>query len=151
VRVRIVAVGTRMPGWVTQAYEDYIRRLRPQFRVDLVELAIGKNKNDEGKRLLEKVRDDYLVALDEHGKSLTTLAVAKVARRAPTGWPGPVFRHRRTGRARSGNPRSCRLALVIVGTHVPACHGAGDIGRAAVSRGVGIAKSPVSSRVKGCD
>jgi 23S rRNA (pseudouridine1915-N3)-methyltransferase len=77
VRVRIVAVGTRMPGWVTQAYEDYVRRLRPQFRVDLVELAIGKNKNDEGKRLLEKVRDDYLVALDEHGKSLTTLAVAK--------------------------------------------------------------------------
>jgi 23S rRNA (pseudouridine1915-N3)-methyltransferase len=77
VRVRIVAVGTRMPGWVTQAYEDYIRRLRPQFRVDLVELETGKNKSDEGKRLLERVRDDYLVALDERGKSLTTLAVAK--------------------------------------------------------------------------
>jgi 23S rRNA (pseudouridine1915-N3)-methyltransferase len=77
VRVRIVAVGTRMPGWVTQAYEDYVRRLRPQLRIDLVELPIGKNKNEEGKRLLERVREDYLVALDEHGKSLTTLALAK--------------------------------------------------------------------------
>jgi 23S rRNA (pseudouridine1915-N3)-methyltransferase len=77
VRVRIVAVGTRMPGWVTQAYEDYVRRLRSQLRIDLVELAVGKSKSDEDKRLLARVRDDYVVALDEHGKSLTTLALAK--------------------------------------------------------------------------
>ncbi|MEO8016265.1 MAG: 23S rRNA (pseudouridine(1915)-N(3))-methyltransferase RlmH [Pseudomonadota bacterium] len=76
-RVRIVAVGTRMPGWVTQAYEEYTRRLRSGMRVDLEELTVGKNKNDEEKRLLERVGDDYLVALDEHGKSLTTVALAK--------------------------------------------------------------------------
>jgi 23S rRNA (pseudouridine1915-N3)-methyltransferase len=76
-RVRIVAVGTRMPGWVTQAYEDYTRRLRSHLRIDLEELAVGKSKADEEKRLLERVDDDYLVALDEHGKSLTTLEVAK--------------------------------------------------------------------------
>ena len=63
-RVRIVAVGTRMPGWVTQAYEDYIRRLRSQLRIDLVELPVGKNKNDEGKRLLERVGE--LLALFDH-------------------------------------------------------------------------------------
>jgi 23S rRNA (pseudouridine1915-N3)-methyltransferase len=77
VRVRIVAVGTRMPGWVTQAYEDYTRRLRTAMRVDLEELAVGKNKGDEEKRLIERVGDDYLVALDEHGKSLTTLELAR--------------------------------------------------------------------------
>ena len=38
---------------------------------------VGKNKADEEKRLLERVGDDYLVALDEHGKSLTTLELAK--------------------------------------------------------------------------
>ncbi|HEV7606928.1 MAG TPA: 23S rRNA (pseudouridine(1915)-N(3))-methyltransferase RlmH [Steroidobacteraceae bacterium] len=76
-RIRIVAVGTRMPEWVTQAYEEYTRRLRSGMRVDLEELAVGKNKNDEEKRLLERVGDDYLVALDEHGKSLTTVALAK--------------------------------------------------------------------------
>jgi 23S rRNA (pseudouridine1915-N3)-methyltransferase len=76
-RVRIVAVGTRMPGWVTQAYEDYTRRLRSHLRIDLEELAVGKSKADEEKRLLERTGDDYVVALDEHGKSLTTLEVAK--------------------------------------------------------------------------
>jgi len=77
VRVRIVAVGTRMPEWVTQAYDDYTRRLRSSMRVDLEELAVGKNKSDEEKRLLERAGDDYLVTLDEHGKSLTTVELAK--------------------------------------------------------------------------
>ena len=76
-RVRIVAVGTRMPEWVTQAYEDYTRRMRSSMRIDLEELPVGKNKAEEEKRLLERVGDDYVAALDEHGKSLTTVELAK--------------------------------------------------------------------------
>jgi 23S rRNA (pseudouridine1915-N3)-methyltransferase len=76
VRVRILAVGTRMPGWVTTAYDDYTRRLRGSMRVDLEELPV-RNKADEEKRLLERVGDDCLVALDEHGKTRTTLELAK--------------------------------------------------------------------------
>ena len=74
-RVRILAVGTRMPAWVTTAYEDYTRRLRSGMRVDLEELAV-KSKAEEEKRLLDRVGDDYVVALDEHGKSLTTPQLA---------------------------------------------------------------------------
>ena len=66
-----------MPGWVTQAYDDYTRRLRTALRIDLEELPVGKSKLEEEKRLLERTGDDYLVALDEHGKSLTTLELAK--------------------------------------------------------------------------
>lgn len=76
-RVRIVAIGTRMPAWVTTAYEDYTRRMRGTLRVDLDELAVGRGKADEQKRLLERAGDDYLVALDEHGKTKTTLELAK--------------------------------------------------------------------------
>lgn len=75
-RVRILAVGTRMPGWVTTAYEDYTRRLRSAMRVDLEELTV-KSKAEEEKRLLDRIGDDYVVALDEHGKSRTTLELAK--------------------------------------------------------------------------
>ena len=75
-RVRILAVGTRMPGWVTQAYEDYTRRMRSGMRVDLEEIQV-RSKADEEKRLLDRIGDDYLVALDERGKSLTTLQLAK--------------------------------------------------------------------------
>jgi 23S rRNA (pseudouridine1915-N3)-methyltransferase len=77
VRVRILAVGTRMPGWVTAAYEDYTRRMRSAMRVDLEEIPVGRAKANEEKRLLALLGDDYLVALDERGKSLTTLQLAK--------------------------------------------------------------------------
>ena len=66
-----------MPEWVTQAYEDYTRRMRSSMRIDLEELPVGKNKAEEEKRFLERVGDDYVAALDEHGKSLTTVELAK--------------------------------------------------------------------------
>jgi len=66
-----------MPEWVTTAYEDYTRRMRKDMRVDLEEIPVGRVKADEEKRLLERIGDDYLVALDERGKSLTTLQLAK--------------------------------------------------------------------------
>jgi 23S rRNA (pseudouridine1915-N3)-methyltransferase len=76
-RVRILAVGTRMPEWVTAGYEEYTRRMRKDMRVDLEEIPVGRARADEEKRLLERIGDDYLVALDERGKSLTTLQLAK--------------------------------------------------------------------------
>ena len=76
-RVRILAVGTRMPGWVTTAYEEYTRRLRGAMRIDLEEIPVGRARADEEKKLLDRIGDDYLVALDERGKSLTTLQIAR--------------------------------------------------------------------------
>ena len=66
-----------MPEWVTSAYQDYTRRLRSSMRVDLEELTVGKSKAEEEKRFLERLGDDYLVALDEHGKSRTTIELAQ--------------------------------------------------------------------------
>jgi len=66
-----------MPEWVTTAYEDYTRRMRKDMRIDLEEIPVGRAKADEEKRLLDRIGDDYLVALDEHGKSLTTLQLAR--------------------------------------------------------------------------
>jgi 23S rRNA (pseudouridine1915-N3)-methyltransferase len=66
-----------MPEWVSTAYEDYTRRMRKDMRVDLEEIPVGRAKADEEKRLLERIGDDYLVALDERGKSLTTLQLAR--------------------------------------------------------------------------
>jgi len=66
-----------MPAWVTTAYDDYTRRLRRDMRIDLEEIPVGRTKSDEEKRLLERIGDDYLVALDERGKSLTTLDLSR--------------------------------------------------------------------------
>jgi 23S rRNA (pseudouridine1915-N3)-methyltransferase len=85
-RVRLIAVGSRMPKWVREAYEDYITRLGSGLKVTLTEIEPGprsagrppqKAMDTEAQRLLASVRkDDYVVALDERGAEMTTRELA---------------------------------------------------------------------------
>ena len=85
-RLRLIAVGTRPPSWVRQAYEEYSRRLGPQLKLDLVEIEPGprspgtspaKAIEAEARKILTRVRQqEFVVALDEHGQELTTRALA---------------------------------------------------------------------------
>jgi 23S rRNA (pseudouridine1915-N3)-methyltransferase len=75
-----------MPKWVREAYEDYITRLGSAVKISLVEIEPGlrsgtrtpqKAMEAEGQRLLAALRkDEYVVALDEHGSQMTTREVA---------------------------------------------------------------------------
>lgn len=80
-RVRLLAVGTRMPDWINAGFEDYARRLPPQWAFALKEIPVsrrrpadpGRCKTDEGERLLAALPDDmHLVVLDERGSSWRT-------------------------------------------------------------------------------
>ena len=85
-RVRLIAIGSRMPKWVREAYEDYITRLGSTLKISLVEIEPGprsgarspqKAMEAEGQKLLSALRkDEYVVALDEHGSQMTTREVA---------------------------------------------------------------------------
>ena len=85
-RMRLIAVGTRMPGWVRQGYEDYITRLGPSLKLSLTEIEPGprtagrapqKAIEVEAQKLLAAVRkDDYVVVLDERGAEMTTRELA---------------------------------------------------------------------------
>jgi 23S rRNA (pseudouridine1915-N3)-methyltransferase len=85
-RVRLIAVGSRMPKWVREAYEDYITRLGPGLKITLTEIEPGARSagrppqramETEGQRLLAAVRkDDYVVALDERGSEMSTRELA---------------------------------------------------------------------------
>ena len=85
-KLRIIAVGHKMPAWVTQGFEDYAKRMPREATVELVELkpdkrAAGKGgeqvRDAEARRILEAAGKDYLVALDEHGQQTTTLQLAE--------------------------------------------------------------------------
>jgi 23S rRNA (pseudouridine1915-N3)-methyltransferase len=86
VRVRLIAVGSRMPKWVREAYEDYITRLGSGLKISLVEIEPGarsagrppaKAMEAEGQKLLGALRkEEYAVALDEHGVEMTTRELA---------------------------------------------------------------------------
>lgn len=86
-KLRLIAVGTRMPDWVEAGFADYSRRLPPEFGFALQEIAVtprGKNadiarlKRDEGEKILKALpRDGRLITLDERGSQWTTEQLAQ--------------------------------------------------------------------------
>ena len=85
-RWRVVAVGTRMPGWVGEAFTEYARRLGSQHALALDELPLAPRTGGrtaaaavrtEGERLLAKLRPgEFVTALDERGRELSTRELA---------------------------------------------------------------------------
>jgi 23S rRNA (pseudouridine1915-N3)-methyltransferase len=85
-RVRLIAVGSRAPGWVRTACEDYIARLGSRLRVSVTEIGLSPRSRGasveravarEGERVLAALRrEDYLVALDERGTEFSTRELA---------------------------------------------------------------------------
>ena len=85
-KLRILAVGHKMPTWVEQGCAEYLKRMPREATVEIVEIkpdkrASGKGGNQvreaEAERLLEAAGRDYLIVLDEHGKEPTTLQLAE--------------------------------------------------------------------------
>jgi 23S rRNA (pseudouridine1915-N3)-methyltransferase len=86
-RIHLIAVGTRMPGWVAQGYHEYARRLPPQCALELREVEAARQsanasparrRAEEGERLLAAVpARAAVVALDETGESWATADLAE--------------------------------------------------------------------------
>lgn len=85
-RVALLAVGQRMPGWITEGFTEYSKRLRARLPLELVEIPAAKRGSgdvaramaEEGKRILAALRpQDHVVALDERGKSRTSLELSR--------------------------------------------------------------------------
>ncbi len=78
-RVRVIAVGTRLPAWVRSACEDYLARLASQIEPG-PRTAGGvahKAMAAEGQRLLGAVRPtDHVAVLDERGRQFSTRELA---------------------------------------------------------------------------
>lgn len=75
-RIRLVAVGKRMPQWAADAYREFATRMPPELRIELVEIPTGKR--DEGARVLAQIpAEAHAVVLDERGSAWTTQALAE--------------------------------------------------------------------------
>ena len=85
-RVRLIAVGTRMPAWVEAGFAEYAQRLPRELRLELVEIPVearGKNadiarlREAEGEKMLRAAGNSRIVAFDERGETLDTLGWSK--------------------------------------------------------------------------
>ncbi len=85
-KLRVVALGHRMPDWVGAGWSDYARRLPPDFQLELVELKpeprdrgrpVAQLLAAEALRIAAACRGARVVALDERGQPWTTRALAE--------------------------------------------------------------------------
>lgn len=90
-KVRLVAVGTRMPRWVAEGVAEYVPRLPRAWRFELIEIPVAARgaqadvarlKRVEGEKMLRAAGAAQLVAFDERGRSLATVEWAEAIR----GW-----------------------------------------------------------------
>jgi len=86
-RIKLIAVGTKMPQWVTTGYQEYAQRMPTLAQLELVEIAAkkrGKNADtarilrDEGEALKAAIPKGTLtIALDRKGKHIDTEGLAR--------------------------------------------------------------------------
>ena len=86
-KIRLIAVGTKMPSWVTQGVDEYTKRLPPELKWELKELPLGQRGKGadinraiqtEGQNMLAAIgQHDHVVALDVKGKPWSTEQLAQ--------------------------------------------------------------------------
>ncbi|MBU1665770.1 MAG: 23S rRNA (pseudouridine(1915)-N(3))-methyltransferase RlmH [Gammaproteobacteria bacterium] len=89
-KLTLLSVGDKLPAWANTAVAEYLKRMPREARVELVEIKPEKRagqsadsiKAIEATRLLEKVpAGARLLALDEHGREVTTKELAELMAR----------------------------------------------------------------------
>ena len=85
-RIHLLAVGTRMPAWVVDAYQEYAKRLPRECTLQLVEIPLSKRRKsltpeqaaeEDGQHLLASLpKGCTVIALDVRGKGWSTEELA---------------------------------------------------------------------------
>lgn len=91
-RINLIAVGGKMPGWVVEGYNEYAKRLPRELKLEVTEIPLshrGKGVDlqraiaKEAEQLLAAIDDrEQVVALDVKGKPWSTEQLAEQLR----GW-----------------------------------------------------------------
>ena len=81
-RVRIIAVGTKMPAWLQEGVQDYLKRFPREWKVEFVEISLGhRSKGQDVQKAMAKESEQMLaaihprervIALDVKGQSWST-------------------------------------------------------------------------------
>ena len=85
-KIRLIAVGSKMPGWVEEGWHEYARRLPGEMPLELVEIPLTtRSKNadvtrmirQEGEAMLAKVQPgERIVTLEVKGRAWSTEQLA---------------------------------------------------------------------------
>lgn len=74
-RIRLIAVGSKMPGWIEEGWREYVKRLPSEIQLELVEIPlVARKKNSDVKRLIQQ-EGDAMLAKTQPGERIVTLEV----------------------------------------------------------------------------
>jgi len=86
-KIKLLAVGTKMPSWVTHGYNEYAKRLPRDMTLELIELPLGaRGKNADVQRAIQKEsaailssidKTDHVIALEVKGHNWSTEKLAQ--------------------------------------------------------------------------
>jgi 23S rRNA (pseudouridine1915-N3)-methyltransferase len=77
VRIKLLAAGTKLPGWVDAGVEDYRVRLPPELNFELIEVPLQPLDRFEQRYLSQIPNSWRLVALEVTGKPWSSEQLAK--------------------------------------------------------------------------
>lgn len=86
-KLRIIAVGHKMPGWIEAGYQEYAKRMTADTTLELIEIKPGKRAAGASTERIQKIEAERIasgfpnqavvIALDEKGKQLSTIELAE--------------------------------------------------------------------------
>jgi 23S rRNA (pseudouridine1915-N3)-methyltransferase len=71
-KCRLIAAGTRLPGWINTGFEEYQKRLRKPLLLELHEIPIATRRREGDAMQAALARGDYVVALEIAGTAMST-------------------------------------------------------------------------------
>jgi 23S rRNA (pseudouridine1915-N3)-methyltransferase len=85
-QIHLIAIGQRLDNWVLEGYGEFVKRMPPECRINLIEVASNKRtKNsdtrriiqEEGERLIAAIPTrSHVIAMDAGGKEWSTVQLA---------------------------------------------------------------------------
>jgi 23S rRNA (pseudouridine1915-N3)-methyltransferase len=86
-KISLIAVGKRMPDWVTAGFQEYVQRLPADYAIKLIEISATKRTKGadinrllqgEGEKILAAIPSgDRIIALTERGQLWDTQGLAQ--------------------------------------------------------------------------
>lgn len=86
-KIKILAVGSKMPAWVSDGVKEYFKRFPREIKVEIVEIPLGNRaKNADTQRAVKQECDqllsyvdkaDHVIALEVKGRDWSTEKLAE--------------------------------------------------------------------------
>lgn len=74
-KIKLIAVGKRMPNWIQDGVTTYSKRLQADCHFQVIEVDSTKQQSE--KMLAAIHKDDYVIALDEHGQQYDSIELSR--------------------------------------------------------------------------